>query len=329
MSHAVLRSRFAENVVPLATSLAVHAAIVLVGVLAFRTLAVLNVPELEVQATVPEAAVMADALPFDKQMPSIIDEVTLIQSHTPEDRPALGDFTEQTSASLKLADDRADGSPDIPLIGIESSAFPRPDGTGADGTRRGNRFGVPEGVRGGTGIFTPKGGPGGEGEGRGVRSVAYVCDASGSMIDKFDALRRQLDLSVSRLKPVQSFNVIFFHDQRAAALSAGGLVQGLTKQKRRAADFFNDVIPSGATNPLPALELALRQQPDLIWLLTDGDFPDNEGVLEFLRQRNPKGKVRINTIAFVDRGDGYEQVLRRIAAENRGEFRFVSEDDLD
>jgi hypothetical protein len=325
MSHAVLRSRFAQNVVPLATSLAVHAAIVVVGVLAFRTLVVLNVPELEVQASVPDTGVMTTALPLVGIAPSISGPHPRLEM--PEERPALGDFSTQTPAALELGDDQADASPDILLIGIESSAFPKSAETGHDGTRRGNRFGVPEGDPGGTGIFTQKGGPGVEGGG--VRSVAYVCDASGSMIDKFDALRRQLDLSVSRLKPVQSFNVIFFHDQRAAALSAAGLVQGLTKQKRRAAEFLNDVIPSGATDPLPALELALRQQPDLIWLLTDGDFPDNEGVLKFLRQRNPNGKVRINTIAFVDRGEGYEQVLRQIAAENRGEFRFVGEDDLD
>jgi hypothetical protein len=149
------------------------------------------------------------------------------------------------------------------------------------------------------------------------------------MIDKFDALRRQLERGVGRLTPVQSFNVIFFHDERAQALSGATLLQGLQANKRRATEFLNDVIPSGATNPLPALELALRQQPDLIWLLTDGDFPDNDAVLKFLRQRNPRGKVRINTIAFVDRGEGYEQVLRQIAAENRGEFRYVSEQDLD
>jgi hypothetical protein len=106
------------------------------------------------------------------------------------------------------------------------------------------------------------------------------------------------------------------------------LLPASVANRQRAQGFLDEIIPSGATDPLPALELALRQQPDLIWLLTDGDFPDNDAVLKFLRQRNPGGKVQINTIAFVDRGEGYEKVLQTIASENRGKFRFVSQDEL-
>jgi hypothetical protein len=149
------------------------------------------------------------------------------------------------------------------------------------------------------------------------------------MIDKFDALRRQLDRSVEKLKPVQSFNVIFFHDQRPAALGSSKLLPATPANRQRSHGFLEEIVPSGATDPLPALELAIRQQPELIWLLTDGDFPSNDAVLKFLRQRNPGGKIQINTIAFFERGEGYEKVLQTIASENRGTFRPVGQDDLE
>ena len=39
--------------------------------------------------------------------------------------------------------------------------------------------------------------------------------------------------------------------------------------------------------------------------------------------------MKINTIAFINRGEGYEQVLQTIARENGGTFRYVSQDLLD
>ena len=49
-------------------------------------------------------------------------------------------------------------------------------------------------------------------------------------------------------------------------------------------------------------------------------------VVEQLRLWNKEDKVRIYTIAFLRRNG--EDLLRQIARENGGEFRFVSEDDL-
>ena len=67
----------------------------------------------------------------------------------------------------------------------------------------------------------------------------------------------------------------------------------------------------------------------MIYILTDGDFPNNAQVLEELRKLNKDKRVKINTIAFMDRGEAYEKLLKQIADENGGAFKFVSDQELD
>jgi len=63
----------------------------------------------------------------------------------------------------------------------------------------------------------------------------------------------------------------------------------------------------------------LRFQPDAIWLLSDGLFPP--AAADLIRNENPNAHTQIHTIAFYDNQG--EPLLRRIAEENRGRYRFV------
>ena len=67
-------------------------------------------------------------------------------------------------------------------------------------------------------------------------------------------------------------------------------------------------------------------------MLTDGDFPNNAAVIEEVRKLNAtrqgNQKVKINTIAFGDRGEEYEKMLKQVADENGGLFKFVTDSDL-
>jgi hypothetical protein len=85
---------------------------------------------------------------------------------------------------------------------------------------------------------------------------------------------------------------------------------------------------------IPSLELAFAQKPELIYLLTDGDFPDNDAVIRLCRQRAGDGRTKINTIAFcakeaLDRADTLEYIkmLKTIASDSGGRFRLVTNED--
>ena len=74
----------------------------------------------------------------------------------------------------------------------------------------------------------------------------------------------------------------------------------------------------GLTDPRPALSLALTLNPDVVYLLTDGNFPrDVQSDLTRLRQQS----IEINTIAFGD--PKAEKSLKPLAIRNRGRFAFV------
>jgi hypothetical protein len=158
-------------------------------------------------------------------------------------------------------------------------------------------------------------------------TVIFLCDASGSMLNKFESLRHELRRAVSRLRPSQSFNVIFFAEQ-PTVLNPSGLLVNRPENRARADRFLDEVVANGQTKVFPALELAFKQHPQVIFLLTDGDFPDNKAVAEAVRRLNSAGKAVVNTIAFVDPGESYEEILRQIARENHGRYRFVGESDL-
>ena len=315
-------SRFVRDVaLPWLTSIAVHSLILVAGALMLRTLVVVSRLTSEAQDVLPEIELVAPEMPAGTSDVYLgrddFDEQPAAQDVNPNVLRESG-FAEREGEAFDLAETptaREAGAASPKFLGAEMlESGGDPTKSGAPGGGRGApqaRFGPPGGGVPDGSVFRP---------GKPVGSVAYVCDASGSMIDKFSLLREQLDRSIAALKPVQSFNVIFFRDERAAALSDRGLLTGVAENKRRAHRFVEEVVPSGTTDPLPALELALRQKPELIYLLTDGDFPNNAAVLASIRRHNPGGRLRINTIAFVERGDGYEQVLKTIAAENGGTF---------
>jgi hypothetical protein len=159
-------------------------------------------------------------------------------------------------------------------------------------------------------------------------SVAYVCDASGSMsADRLRPLKLELRRAVAALQPIQAFTIIFFKQDQAESLSRG-LIMANEANKHRAEAFLEDVQSGGSTDPVAGLNQAFDAGPAVIYLLTDGDFPDAAAVLNCIASRNPRHMVTINTIAFLGSGTQYEAILRRIAGENGGTFRRVTREEV-
>ena len=158
--------------------------------------------------------------------------------------------------------------------------------------------------------------------------IAFICDASGSMLNKFATLRRELIKAVADLRPSQSFNLIFMQEAGRNVMGPE-LLKATPENKKAVSDFLdNKVTPRGETNPMPAIEAAFAEHPQVIYLLTDGDFPDNAAVLKRIGELNANHQVRVNTIAFVSQADtdtAFFQLLRQIAKDNGGAYRKVDE----
>lgn len=163
------------------------------------------------------------------------------------------------------------------------------------------------------------------GSGGNAYKICYVIDRSGSLLDTFDYLREELKRSIRGLVPQQQFHVIFFSGGKPEEMPAKKLVYATPANKDKAFKYLDSIVPGGQTNPAPAIERAITYKPELIYFMTDGDFPPV--VLERLRSLNKDKKIKINTLSFVYKPG--EELLRQIAKEHGGLYKHVSEDDLD
>jgi len=170
------------------------------------------------------------------------------------------------------------------------------------------------------------------GSGGNAHHIIYVVDRSGSMIagGVWDIVSREMLVSVSKLRDIQDFHIILFAEGPPLEPSPKRLAPGTTKNKVSAADFLANVIAQGRTNPVPALNRAFdvmrganRRPGKLIYLLTDGAFPDNKRVLKTIDSRNKQKNVKINTYLYGHEGKAAVDVMTRIAGGNGGVFKIV------
>ncbi len=170
----------------------------------------------------------------------------------------------------------------------------------------------------------------GEGDGRigffgtaaaGERFV-FIVDCSQSMEgERFARARRELIKTLLHFNETQEVYVFFFSDRAVPMFSPHPVsepvkLDRLTRAKLRR--WISNRGSFGGTNPDEALQLALQMKPDVVYLLSDGEFPRT--ALTVAHSANKNGAV-IHTIAFGYRGG--EPLLKAIAEEHKGRYRFV------
>ena len=172
------------------------------------------------------------------------------------------------------------------------------------------------------------------GSGGNAHHIVYVVDRSGSMIDSFDFVRLEMLRSVSRLRPPQDFHVILFASGDPVENKPSRLVPADYEHKEQLAEFLSGIRPGGQTDPTPALKRAFavldnssKLRGKLIYLLTDGVFQDNAKVLAAIRKANASGQVLINTYLYGHRPPKAVEVMKQIANENGGLYKYVPADE--
>lgn len=160
-------------------------------------------------------------------------------------------------------------------------------------------------------------------ESRGSRFV-YIVDVSGSMSesDRIGTLRRNLIESMNVLPEQASFLIIAYSDSAFVMNGEFRWHRADEGNKFKVRAWINRLVSSGGTEPSQAFEEAfkLKPRPDVIYFMTDGQQTD---VLpSFIHALNTRGRrTKINTIVFGDRQG--EEVMRRIANESGGQYRYV------
>ncbi|MFW6060445.1 MAG: vWA domain-containing protein [Phycisphaeraceae bacterium] len=169
-----------------------------------------------------------------------------------------------------------------------------------------------------------------------ARKIAFVIDATGSLIDTLPFVVNELKKTINNLSERQQFTVIFYNDDPVLEVPTPnrGFKRATGENKQNVIDWIDqNVIPRGSTTPIPAIEQALRYQPDLIFMLSDeiegsGRYEvDRRRLLEEIAQANTAG-TKICTIQFLYRSDlstrlGIPEVMELIADQSGGTYKFV------
>ena len=161
--------------------------------------------------------------------------------------------------------------------------------------------------------------------------VVYVIDRSGSMVDMFDTIRREVVTSFGRLSSEHDFHIIFYSDKRPDESPPERLVRANDSNKFYAWKFVETIRAHGRANPVPALERAFDvleganpdQSGKVIHLISDGAFPNNDELLDSIRRRNQAKDVTVNTYLCGSCPPVAVAVMKRIADENGGKYGYV------
>lgn len=180
-----------------------------------------------------------------------------------------------------------------------------------------------EGGRARTGVFGITG--------EGFKFV-YVFDSSASMSAyegrPLRAAKRELVSSLGSLKRTHQFQIIFYNESPTIFTptgARGGLVFATELNKKSARDYVDGIQAQANTQHEPALMIAVRMQPDVIFFLTDGEDP----VLSIAQRRriqraNRTGAI-IHVIQFGDTATASrDNWLKQLARDNGGEHTFFN-----
>ncbi|MEM1208153.1 MAG: hypothetical protein AAGI54_02705 [Planctomycetota bacterium] len=170
-----------------------------------------------------------------------------------------------------------------------------------------------------------------------ARRIIFVIDASGSVIDVFHFIKRELQRSINRLSEQQEFQIILSQGGRPVEMPPAQWKRATATNKAAAIDWIEKQTATDAGSNQRAIEVALRYRPQLMFLLSDeitgrGRFETPQDLLiGAIGDANAAG-TKINTVQFVYPDPltqfGQTGTMEAIATAFGGVYRFVSEDDL-
>ncbi|MCC9601971.1 VWA domain-containing protein [Stieleria sp. JC731] len=167
----------------------------------------------------------------------------------------------------------------------------------------------------------------------GGNHFVYLLDSSKSMGDAFTEAREELLQSINLLKPTQRFYVVFFdEDPEFMRLADPNVdeprsVYATAENKALLRQWAMGIEMDRGKAPYDIIPFAIDMRPDVVFLLSDGEFPKR--IEEIFQETNrmdnlfgDDGPISIvHTIGYHSRSG--ETGMKRIAVNNGGHYRYV------
>lgn len=322
---------FVQNVLPFATSVVLHAGVLLLGYATYEAVKTVSTV-IRDQIIIPDATIVEGAEVGGVPNPGLGTDPNIVSDMKVDIQEQTQKLTEK-SASIASGLGGETASEGVIGVGASTVALGRGTGAGA-GDAGATPFGVPGGS-GGMGPKSPFMGVSGN-----AYRVVYLVDASGSMMPRKSLVVQALKESIDKLKPVQFFNVIFFHFGDVDPLDKAQLIPASPANKRKAFEFADEMQAEQQTDPSKAITLAMGMKPQLVYFLTDGFDSKADDFAKRLRAQftnlNKGREVHVNIIYIADEQQFKElggtndakrseiiSELKAIAEENGGRFKAI------
>ena len=152
---------------------------------------------------------------------------------------------------------------------------------------------------------------------KGAESIVFIIDASttmGQIGNRFERALTELRSSIEKLTAGHRFNIIFFSDQ--CLKWQEHMTVASPENKRSALEFVESMreFKGSGTLPVPPMKEAINEDPEVIFLLTDGDFLSDDSA-ELLAMCKEK-KIRVYPIGFGEKVN--EPLLQKLADQSGG-----------
>ena len=200
-----------QNVLPLATSISLHGAIIILGLLTVTAYKVIIKAPHEEQVIIPDSTLAEQGPPGGVPNVGLANDPfkQAMQDKSPDGGTPAG-FAEKKGPDVSLASASGGATDADAVIGMgPGGGFKGSGKSGSAGGSTGESTGA-------LGMFgTPGGGAIGPrgpvfGHGGNAKTIVFISDGTGSMMEKLDVLKHEISKAVDGLKPIQSFNVDLF-----------------------------------------------------------------------------------------------------------------------
>ncbi|MDO5581561.1 MAG: VWA domain-containing protein [Planctomycetia bacterium] len=161
------------------------------------------------------------------------------------------------------------------------------------------------------------------------RKFVYVLDRSESMRWSNEApmkfalkeAKESINSLDARLGAVR-FQLIYYNHE-AKVFEKERLLPVDEPNKNRAIKFLDSIYPEGGTNPLAAIEKAVKLNPDVIFFLTDADEEIPPMALDRIHDLCRRSGVRQIHVVEFGKESGVKKIsFKRLALENNGQYIF-------
>lgn len=160
-------------------------------------------------------------------------------------------------------------------------------------------------------------------------NFVFIIDCSGSMADygRWKRALNELTMSIKGLSSKKHFLVLLYNNSYISMNNPPQMIPATPRAQEQAIDWLSSRYPDGWTFCSDALKTALEQNPDAIFLLSDGEFTDQRKVLSVLRKNNPPKEnglqTPVHTIALGSHTGRF--TMKHIAESNNGIFTLISD----